>query len=188
MENDLIALLRHDDQKALKALFDQYHGPLCSLAYRMVQDRDQAKDIVQEVFIKLWKNRQRLEINDSLNAYLKRATINTSLNHIERVSRFTQQQPGRSDLLFHSRNTADQELNYNELAKRVEDAILELPVRARMVYTLIRSEELSYKEVAETLDISVKAVEKEMMKALNLLRHALSDYLPLFAVPFLLMQ
>ncbi len=59
-------------------------------------------------------------------------------------------------------------------------------MRTRAVFTLIRSEEMSYKEVAETLDISLKAVEKEMMKALKFLRQALKDYLPILAIPFII--
>ncbi len=88
MEKELIALLKKDDQKALKTLFDQYHAALCGLANRIVKDKDQAKDIVQEVLIKLWKNRQQLAIASSLNAYLRRATVNTALNHLESISRF----------------------------------------------------------------------------------------------------
>ena len=61
-----------------------------------------------------------------------------------------------------------------------------LPARTRAVFRLIRSEEMSYKEVAETLGISLNAVEKEMMKALAFLRQALKDYLPILAIPILL--
>lgn len=178
-----MALLKTHDQKALKILFDLYHAPLCLLAFRMVGDKDQAKDIVQEVFIKLWKNRQRLDITCSLYAYLKRATVNTALNYIESTSRLKKESLEKSDLIAHARDTTDQKLAYDELKEKTDDAIRKLPPRTRTVFTLIRSEEMSYKEVAETLGISLKAVEKEMMRALKLLREALKDYLTPVIVP-----
>ena len=176
----MVTLLKTHDEKALKSLFELYHTSLCLLAYTIVKDNDQAKDIVQDVFIKLWKNRMSLEITSSLNAYLKRATVNSSINFIESGYVKNKHRLEKSNLTFYSRNTADQELTYDELKKRADDSIQNLPIRTRGVFTLIRSDEMTYKEVAETLGISVKAVEKEMMKALKLLREALKDYLPSF--------
>jgi len=176
-EKELIALIKDDDQKALKQLFDDWHYSLCLIAFRIVQDRDQAKDIVQEVFIKFWKNRKQLEIESSFGAYMKRATVNTALNHIKRIANFKKNELEKSNLSFFSGNSTDQTLNHQELIKKSEYAILKLPARTRIVFTLIRSEEMSYKEVAITLGISIKAVEKEMMKALKLLREALKEFL-----------
>jgi RNA polymerase sigma-70 factor, ECF subfamily len=79
-------------------------------------------------------------------------------------------------------HSSDQGLDAAELSMKAEKAILALPERTRLVYTLIRSEEMSYKEVANTLSISTKAVEKEMMKALRILREALKEYLTIGAL------
>jgi RNA polymerase sigma-70 factor (ECF subfamily) len=175
-EKELIALIKNDDQAALKQLFDGWHHSLCLTAFRIVQDRDQAKDIVQDVFIKFWKNRKQLEIS-SFGAYMKRATVNTALNHIERIENLKKDELEKSDLSSFSGNSTDQALNHEELVKKSEYAIMKLPPRTRIVFTLIRSEEMSYKEVSITLGISIKAVEKEMMKALKLLREALKEFL-----------
>jgi RNA polymerase sigma-70 factor (ECF subfamily) len=177
VERELLTLLKLNDQKALEKLFDLYHKSLCLLAFKITRDKDQAKDIVQEVFIKLWKNRERLEITSSLFAYLKRATVNTALNYLEGATVLRNQPLEKSDLTFHSRDTTGQKLAYDELKEKADDAIQKLPVRTRTIFILIRTEEMSYKEVAEAVDISMKAVEKEMMKALRLLREALKDYL-----------
>jgi RNA polymerase sigma-70 factor (ECF subfamily) len=178
LEQELIASLKSDDQKALKKLFELYHASLCSLAYTLTKDKDQSKDVVQDVFIKLWKNRQSLEITVSLYAYLKRATVNTAINYIEKTGRSNKQPIEKSDLTAYAQNTTDQDFSYNELKNKADEAICQLPSRTRAVFTLIRAEEMSYKEVADTLDISLKAVEKEMLKALKLLREALREYLP----------
>jgi RNA polymerase sigma-70 factor (ECF subfamily) len=74
------------------------------------------------------------------------------------------------------------ELSMNELSTHANNAINNLPPRTRTVFTLIRSEEMSYREVAETLGISIKAVEKEMIKALKLLRESLRSFLNSFAL------
>src|SRR5688500_14750705 len=79
-EKTLVALLKKDDPSAIRTIFDRYHTSLCRLVYRISRDEDQSKDIVQDVFIKLWRNRQQLEITGSLEAYLKRAAVNTALN------------------------------------------------------------------------------------------------------------
>jgi RNA polymerase sigma-70 factor (ECF subfamily) len=185
MEEDVASLLNADDQNALNVLFEEYYSPLCLLAFKIVRDRDQAKDIVQEVFIKLWKSRHVLKITTSWKAYLKRATVNTALNYLE-SGYFQKKHPLEgADLSFYSGTTADEQHAYNELKKRSDEAIENLPLRTRTIFVLIRSDEMSYKEVAETLGISLKAVEKEMMKALQLLRTALRDYLPAATIPFL---
>jgi RNA polymerase sigma-70 factor (ECF subfamily) len=176
-EKALIALLKKDDPSAIRTIFDSCHSSLCVLAYRIVNDTDQSKDIVQDVFIKLWKNRQSLELTGSLEAYLRRAAVNTALNYLESSGRWKKQELGKSDLSAFSSNPTEQDISYQELNQKANEAIHHLPVRTRTVFTLIRTEEMSYQEVADALGISMKAVEKEMMKALRLLREALKAYL-----------
>ena len=181
----LIALLKKDDPSAMKAIFDSNHTVLCRLVYAMVKDTEQAKDIVQDVFIKLWRNRYNLAIQVSLEGYLKRAAVNTALNYLESTGRWKKQQLTESDLSRFALNSTDRAFSSDELNQKTDDAIRHLPVRTRSVFTLIRSEEMSYKQVAETMGISMKAVEKEMMKALKLLREALKDYLNALLIVFM---
>jgi RNA polymerase sigma-70 factor, ECF subfamily len=176
-EKQLLALLKSDDPSAMKVFFNRYHAPLCMLACRMVKDADEARDIVQEVFIRLWKNRKDLQINTSLEAYLKRATVNTSLNLLQSPARQRKQQLDAIDPSSALSPAGDHALSFDELTLRASAAIDNLPPRTRTVFTLIRSEEMTYRDVAETLGISLKAVEKEMLKALKLLREALKEYL-----------
>jgi RNA polymerase sigma-70 factor (ECF subfamily) len=184
-EQQLVLLLKQGDALALEKLFHQYHAPLCILAFRLLRDHDKAKDVVQEVFIKVWKGRESLEVSYSLQAYLKRAVVNTALNIIDQNSRrknvSLEENIDRPDPRGAS---SDQELS--ELQKAVNDALEQLPPRTKAVFTLIRMEEMTYREVASTLAISEKAVEKEMMKALKLLRTALRDYLPALIAAILL--
>jgi RNA polymerase sigma-70 factor (ECF subfamily) len=174
-EKKLIEDLKHSDRSAINTLFLQYHAPLCKISLRIVRNTDDAKDVVQDVFIKLWRNRKALNITYSLEAYLKRAVINASLNCIESKKKFTT--TDLHDPVFNKSTEGNPE-EINELQLHIDNAIGALPHRTKAVFTLIRFDAMSYNEVSETLHISVKAVEKEMMKALKLLRTALKDYLP----------
>lgn len=185
-EKNLILALKQNDRSAINTIFLKYHVVLCRISFRIINDEDEAKDAVQEVFIKLWQKRRDLTIDFSLEAYLKRAVINSSLNHLERMRRVTSLNAPQNSFSQASENTVDQQQSYNELSVRIDYAIGKLPQRTQLVFKLIRFEEMSYKEVSEGLEISIKAVEKEMMKALRLLREALKDYLPLLIYPIFL--
>jgi RNA polymerase sigma-70 factor (family 1) len=180
-EKQLVTRIQNGDHAALKFLFTHYHTLLCRLASTLLKDPEQAKDVVQEVFIKFWRNRHNTKITTSLKAYLKRAVVNTSLNYLEQNKASLKLPVEKADQQ-HSADHPDTPHEYQELVTKVDVAIQQLPVRTRTVFTLIRSDEMSYKEVSESLDISVKAVEKEMMKALRLLREALKDYLPVILI------
>ena len=174
-DENLIRALRNDDRAAITSIFLKYHHILCRVAQHIVSDSDEAKDVAQEVFIKLWRNRTTLKIDYSLESYLKRAVINTALNRLQQKKRFTPLD--MQDAMVVNVRIAESQQDIAELQARIDAAIDNLPPRTKTVFTLIRFEEMSYREVADSLDISLKAVEKEMMKALKLLRLALRDYL-----------
>lgn len=174
-------MLKRNDQQALKVLFMKFHHVLCHVASRMTGDEDEGKDVVQEVFIKLWRNKAALRIDTSLEAYLKRAVVNTCLNRLTQKKRAAQKLNERWPD-NHAENTTELKSNYDELSANIERAISGLPPRTKAVFILIRMNEMSYSEVAASLNISMKAVEKEVMKALKLMRKALKDYLPLLVL------
>jgi len=180
-ENELLSLLKNDDRSAIRLIFEKYHASLCILAFGLTRDRDVSKDIVQDVFTKFWNNRKSIEITSSLSAYLKRSVINTSLNQLEKDNRHSKIELEK--LKHHPLVSAsDQEHSFNEISAHLERAITRLPVRTRAIFLLIRREEMSYKEVSESMNISLKAVEKEMMKALKLLREMMKHFLPVMLI------
>jgi RNA polymerase sigma-70 factor, ECF subfamily len=161
----------------LKDIFLKHHSDLCRVAFRIVADAEKSKDIVQDVFLKLWIKRTDLEISISLQAYLRRAVVNTALNTLKELRHATLPENDVTSLQRSSGNLVE-ETHFKELAAVAEGAIESLPPRTKAVFRLIREEEMSYREVSAALEISEKAVEKEMMKALKLLRIQLRDYLP----------
>lgn len=176
-EKQLLTALQHGDPAAMKVIFQKYHERLCRVSYLMTQDVDAAKDVVQDVLLKLWQHRNKLNIQVSLEFYLKRSVVNTTLNFLERNKKQAPFELSAAELAMGSTPTVDHEHHAKELAIKIDAVLQTMPPRTRAVFNLVRFNEMSYRETAESLGISVKAVEKEMMKALSILRGALKDYL-----------
>lgn len=171
--------MRNGDQAAFDALFRAYYAPLCYYAASLNDgDRDEAEDLVQQAFIKLWEQRASLQINWSVKAYLYRSVHNASLNRLraEKV-RDKYKQHNALQMEMHYQNSPEPE---PELQGRLQKALNELPAQCRQVFELSRFEELKYREIADHLNISIKTVETQMGKALKLLRTHLADYLGLW--------
>jgi len=171
------------DEK-VELLFRKYYAGLCKSLYRMLRDATFAEDIVQEVFMKVWEKRETLQMDEAIQSYLYRSCYNTALNFLK-----TQKQSTDIDTLeipVAGGETAEKNLNLLETEAEILIAIDMLPPKTKLVFSLSRFEELSYKEIAERLDISLKSVEKHMGIALQRLRENLKEYL--VAVLLLLIQ
>lgn len=160
-------------ESSYEELFRQWYAPLCKLVFRILQDKALTEDTVQEVFVKLWEKRAELKIEVSIKAYLYRAAINASYNHLEKHKRYGKLSLDDMTAEPSDTYTADTQLHAKELEKRIGKALESLPEACREVFILSRYESLSYKEIAETLGISVKTVENQMGKALRIFREKL---------------
>jgi RNA polymerase sigma-70 factor, ECF subfamily len=159
----------------LESVFRQWYPSLCHSTYRIVKDKDKAEDIVQDVFVKMWENRKEIEINISVKSYLFRSCINTALNEIARQKNAIHVS-SENELIIDSQNTGDN-IEQQDLQHRIDEGLNLLPPACKSVFILSRFEEMSYKEIAQTLDVSIKTVENQMGKALKILREHLKDYL-----------
>lgn len=155
----------------LEQLFRAHYVPLCRMAYRYTRDKDQSEDIVQGVFLKIWDKRKQIVVNVSWKAYLYKACASDCLKFIDKNKSRT----SLDDLAIHplSNLSSDLGLRNEELANLIQRAILQLPPACREVFLLSREEEMSNKEIAAVLDISIKTVENQMTKALKSLRQHL---------------
>jgi RNA polymerase sigma-70 factor (ECF subfamily) len=175
-ESALLARLRAGDPDALKVLFDRHFGMAVLAAYRLVQDEGIAKDLAQEVFFRLWKNRESLIIQTSVGAYLRRAAVNHAINHVK--SRRMQFERAEEQIgLASGTPGVDQHLAADDLQTAVNQAIDSLPPQCRVVFSMSRFEEMPHKEIAEALGISSKTIENQITKALKILRKKLAPYL-----------
>jgi len=168
--------IRRGDETVFDTVFRKYYAPLCHYATKLTDgDPDEAEDIVQQTFVKLWERRHSLNIAWSVKAYLYKMVHNAALNRIRhqqtknKYQQFNAQQLDTQHVL--PEDTAP------ELRERLQNALNELPPQCRNIFELSRFEELKYREIAEHLDISIKTVETQMGKALRLMRMQLADYL-----------
>jgi RNA polymerase sigma-70 factor, ECF subfamily len=169
-----------DASQAFDALVRAHYGKLCGFAYRLLGSREMAEDAVHDVFLHVWQGRERFDFRDPL-AYLYRAVRNRIISD-------------RRHHLVHDRVVADigemsnsapdaaDDVEGEELARAAARAVETLPPRCRLVFTMRREQGLSYAEIAQVLDISVKTVENQMTRAAKLLRARLAGYLSLTLV------
>ncbi len=174
-DREFFDLLSTDAEKAFEWLFRRYFRELCQVVYRVAHDEHLSQDLVQEVLYELWRKKDQLTVSSSLRAYLKRAVLNRTLNHL-RDNRKWSLEERMPEIAIEESDTADA-LRSEELQERIDAAIDELPERCRMVFVLSRYEELSYREIATELGIAEKTVENQVSKALKYLRQRLLPYL-----------
>jgi RNA polymerase sigma-70 factor (ECF subfamily) len=171
-EQNFVKSIRDGDEEAFELLFFKYYAPLCRFSKGYVGTVESARDVVQEVFIKIWSKREHIHIHTSLKAYLFQAVRNHSLNELEKKSRyqtFEEEYTREAEM----KNVPDVEQNVEDLTKRIWAIADEMPEKRKAVFTLYREHGLSYKEIASILGITRKTVENQMGRALNFIRERL---------------
>jgi RNA polymerase sigma-70 factor (ECF subfamily) len=172
------------DVSDFEKLFKLHYSRLCSYANLFLNDPDAAEDVVQEVFFKLWKNREELVISTTIKSYLFRAVRNGCMNVIDHISiRDAHKIINEEDMKESESNLIDETI-LSELEQRIKETIDQLPAERRKIFILSRYEGLKYREIADRLNISVKTVENQMYQALKFMREGLVDYLPLILLIF----
>ena len=166
-----------------KSLFKKYYAQLCAFSYSYVQDTEMAKDVVGDVFCKLFESKDKIDSNGSLRSYLYKCTANKSLDYLKHSNN---KQESLDSYLDNSSldyyvsqliiNMSDMEYDYHLMVKIVHATITELPLQTRRVFCLSREHDLSNKEISEQLNISIKTVEKHMTRALSALKAKLIEY------------
>lgn len=160
-DQELVVLIRQDNANAFKALYYRYYNQLYRYAYYRVYSVETTKDLIQELFVRIWSRRKTLDPKKSVKAYLYKSLTNLIINHLKLES---SKNESYSDI-----NEPHTNVNLDENID-IQTAINMLPEKLKSVFILSRVEGYKYSEIAEILKISVKAVEKRMSKALSLLR------------------
>ena len=174
-EQEIIKAIREGNAEIFRLVFDSYYENLCHYAFTMLKSTEEAEDIVQFLFLKLWDKREQLNIKLTVRSYLFKSVYHRCINHLEHKSIIRDHQKYNQRIA----NAEAQlpEIFPNELENNIREAINKLPPRCRSIFIMSRYEELTYAEIAKRLNISVNTIQNQICKALRILREELKDML-----------
>jgi len=186
---ELVLLIQKDDRVAFYNLYERYCRRLHGFVLRYIKQNEDAEEIVQEVFVKIWESRNKIDAYSSFEAFLFTIAYNTTISLLrKRTSEKIYLEHLKS--LQQCANSPDliDEIQFNELNHQVQSLLNELTPRQKEIFQLSREEGLSHDEIAKRLDISVNTVKKHMGNTLSFLKSRIDSNLSvslLFACLFL---
>lgn len=176
----LMELVKESDQQAFTEIHNRYSGVLFVHAFRMLDQEEEAKDLVQDLFTNLWVRRHEISLNAALSSYLYTAIRNRVLDVIARKKTEEKYFKSLAHFLEEGESITDQEIRRKELSALIEREISLLPARMRQIFEMSRKKNQSYKEIAEQLNISDTTVKKQVSNALTILRKKIDTAFTLF--------
>jgi RNA polymerase sigma-70 factor (family 1) len=165
-----------NDEQAFKALYYQLYNKLFHFAFAFIKSKQVAEEIVEDVFINIWKNRHHLKEIINLKVYLYTAVKNNSLNYIAKKANEITTAPydNISIDIAEYEATPEQIMISTEMLKKLNKAVDELPPRCKIIFKLIREDGLKYKEVSEILGLSVNTIDAQMAIAVKRIARAIN--------------
>ncbi|WP_442588786.1 RNA polymerase sigma factor [Pedobacter sp. AW31-3R] len=173
--SSLLASLKKGDHLAMEYLYQKYWEDVLDNAYKRLRDEEIAQDITQEIFISVWENRERLNIEGSIEAYFKGAVKYKVINYFKSAM---VREKHKEDIALltsnQSSSSAENMLMLKDLHKQFDDALEELPEKMRVIISMSRKQEKSIQEIAEELNLSAQTVKNQISSALKLIREKLA--------------
>ena len=174
-DQDLVALLKQSDQAAFTEVYNRYWKKMFVLAGKKLDDLDEAKEVVQEIFIRLWERREEIVLDGSLASYLSVSVKYRIINRLDKhyIRRnYLDNLPASAEV----DNSTQEWLEFEEVKERLAKLVSDLPEKCRLVFVMSREQGMSHKQIAEELDISEKTVEAHLSKATKTLRTGLKSF------------
>lgn len=180
LDSEFMYFFRSGDQDAFAKLFKHYYSPLCNYAVTILKYPEIAEEVVQETFIKIWENRKSINIEASVHAYLYRSVHNNCISYFRsQAVSLKHDKTVRDEIALHAEmathgltgETLDSIIN-GELEAFLNQKIDELPEQCNKIFYLSRYEQLTYREIAAKLGISVNTVKTQLSRAFEKLREA----------------
>jgi RNA polymerase sigma-70 factor (ECF subfamily) len=175
-EKELVEKIIFGDQAAFKEVFYRYKDKLFSYCFRFTKSEAIAEEIVQDVLLKIWTERKRIDPDLSFNSYLYTITRNHALNFLKKAAH----DASLKAQLFHYFDQyhcqPEDQLIYNDLAGIAEQAVALLPPRRRLIYEMSREQAMNYEEIASHLGISKYTVKNQLVKALRSIKNYLNTH------------
>jgi len=173
-DTELAVLLKESDHKAYAVIYERYKFLLYAHAYKKLQDREEARDVVQEVFITLWNKRVSIIAQSNLAGYLYTALRNTILNLFARKEVRTRYTDSMAAHFSYDYSPTDHGIRGQQLAALIDREISALPAKMQEVFVLSRKQHLNRKEISLQLGISEATVDRQIANALKILRTRLT--------------
>ena len=175
-DTELIKRINDNDTDAFEFLFKSYFAPLCNFVYIRIRNKDNAKEIVQEVFVNIYKNREHWSPKGNIKSYLYRAVKNQMINFLKYSGNSKKSDIEPDDLKTKNQPNPLELYMQKELREAYLNAVSDLPEKCRETLLLVKDQGFSYKEVAELQNLSIKTVESQMRLAFQKLRKALKNF------------
>jgi len=169
---NLFYAFKTGNNDAFSRIYELYAEPLIEYASRKLQSIEEARDLIQDLFIYLWEKRADLTINQSLRAYLFRALNRRILNHY-RKNNTREEYASYLSKMEHAFTDPDQSVEIKELQQNIQFALSKMPNKVREIYRLSREEYLSVREIAQHLNLSEQTVKNQLTTALSIIRQVL---------------
>ena len=171
-EQNIIDGLRDGIEATYQMVFHAHYENLCRYAFTIVRDEEDAKDVVQGLFMKMWEKKEDLVVTHTVKSYLYKAVHNLCLNKLEHRdvrTKFKADDTGKPNNVQHP------EVFPDELEDRIKTIIQNLPPQCRTIFMMSRYDEMKYAEIASALGLSVNTIENQVSKALRILRDNLRE-------------
>lgn len=167
-QRELLKQIAAGNETAFRQLYHHFYKKLLQFAFVLTKQKEVAEELVEDVFIKFWKNRHAAENIRNVRVYLYTAAKNMCLNYLSSKMQENITKPFDAiNIELAGTLSPDQILIYRETYAKIKRAIETLPPRCKMIFKLIREDGLKYKEVAEILNLSISTVEVQMSIAIR---------------------
>ncbi|MBN2610881.1 MAG: RNA polymerase sigma-70 factor [Bacteroidales bacterium] len=166
----IIRKLQSGDENFYKSVFYDYYARLTFFANKYVHDLEIAREIVQDLFVKLYERRFNLHIETNFKSYLYRSVYNSCINHINQVAVREHHHQVIKNQSEEQYTFSEEEMNVSELEHKIYTEIEKLPGQCRKIFKMNRFDGMTNSDIAETLNLSKRTVETQISKALKILR------------------
>jgi RNA polymerase sigma-70 factor (ECF subfamily) len=174
-DHDLFRLIAKEDQTAFSELFRRYDKRIYPFVLKMIKTPVLAEEITHEIFIKIWKHRDKLPAIDQPEAYILTIAARHTLDQIKKRLSENKMLQGLSASKENSHNDTEEKLLLRDRAALVQQAVDQLPPQQRSVYELSRLEGMNYEQIARQLQISPNTVRNHLVKALRSIRDYMKE-------------
>ena len=183
-DEELMQEIKADNMFAFDLIYNKYSKKLYKFGYSLLKSHEETENLVQDVFLNLWENRNKVEKDSSIKSYIFAITYNSAISILRKKAKESKFVEYLKSLQIIYEKPVNMELEYTELTNRINEIVYALPQRQKEVYLLHKVEALKYSEIAVLLDISVNTIENHMSRALKTIRKKLGNY-SLIAILFL---